>query len=95
MLPFHPVTAARWVYGDGGRPGAELLRAWLAWPRFRVVIPTWDRTLPTLSGCLDATLRRLSGAPTYALTDNEKTVTVEYITRVPVCHPDVVSASRY
>src|SRR6185437_1560985 len=54
-----------------------------------------DRTLPTLLGCLDATLRAIGGAPTYALTDNEKTVTVEHIARVPVRHPDVVAAGRY
>ena len=85
-------------WGDGpkiaGRP-TLLFCAWLAWSRFRVVLPTWDRTLPTLLGCLDATLRRLGGAPTYALTDNEKTVTVEHIARVPVRHPDVVAAGRY
>ena len=65
-------------WGDGptiaGRP-TVLFCAWLAWSRFRVVLPTWDRTLPTLLGCLDLTLRRFGGAPTYALTDNEKTVT--------------------
>ncbi|HEX2904054.1 MAG TPA: IS21 family transposase [Jatrophihabitans sp.] len=72
-----------------------LFCAWLAWSRFRVVVPTWDRTLPTLLGCLDATLRQLGGAPTYALTDNEKTITVEHIARVPVRHPDVVDAGRY
>jgi hypothetical protein len=32
----------------------------------------WDRTLPTIVACLDATLRRIGGVPTYALTDNEK-----------------------
>lgn len=32
----------------GGPPRATLLFClWLAWSRFRVVIPTWDRTLPT------------------------------------------------
>jgi transposase len=85
-------------WGDGpkiaGR-GTVLFCAWLAWSRFRVVLPTWDRTLPTLLGCLDATLRRLGGAPTYALTDNEKTVTVEHIARVPIRHPDVVQAGRH
>jgi transposase len=85
-------------WGDGpkiaGRP-TLLFCAWLAWSRFRVVLPTWDRTLPSLLGCLDATRRRLGGAPTYALTDNEKTVTVEHIARVPVRHPDVVAAGRY
>lgn len=40
----------------------------------RVVIPSWDRTLGTLVACLDATLRTIGGAPTYLLTDNEKTV---------------------
>jgi transposase len=69
--------------------------AWLAWSRFRVVLPAWDRTLPSVLGCLDATLRRLGGVPTYALTDNEKTVTVEHVARVPVRHPDVVAAGRH
>ena len=60
----------------GGPARATLLFClWLAWSRFRVVIPTWDRTLPTLLSCVDTALRRLGGAPTYALTDNEKTVT--------------------
>lgn len=62
------------VPGPGGEPRATLLFcAWLAWSRFRVVLPVWDRTLPTLIACLDATLRRVGGAPAYALTDNEKT----------------------
>ena len=85
-------------WGDGPRIGGRktlLFCAWLAWSRYRVVIPTWDRTLPTLLGCLDAALRCIGGAPTYALTDNEKTVTVEHIARVPVRHPDIVSAGRY
>lgn len=38
------------------------------------MIPSWDRTLGTLVACLDATLRTIGGAPTYLLTDNEKTV---------------------
>lgn len=59
------------------------------------MLPVRDRTLPSLLGCLDATLRRIGGAPTYALTDNEKTVTVEHIARVPVRHPDVVTAGRH
>jgi hypothetical protein len=85
-------------WGDGPRINGRktlLFCAWLAWSRFRVVLPTWDRTLPTLLGCLDATLRAIGGAPTYALTDNEKTVTVEHIARVPIRHPDVVAAGRH
>jgi transposase len=80
----------------GGAPRATLLFClWLAWSRFRVVIPTWDRTLPTLLACIDTSLRRLGGAPTYALTDNEKTVTVEHVARVAVRHPEVVAAGRH
>jgi transposase len=80
----------------GGAPRATLLFClWLAWSRFRVVIPTWDRTLPTLLSCIDTSLRRLGGAPTYALTDNEKTVTVEHVARVAVRHPEMVAAGRH
>ena len=90
-----------WCQFDGGvgpvvGGGATVLFClWLAWSRFRVVIPTWDRTLPTLLSCLDTSLRRLGGAPTYALTDNEKTVTVEHVAGVPVRHPEMVAAGRH
>lgn len=61
---------------------------WLAWSQFRVVIPTWDRTLGALVACLDTMLRTLGGAPTHLLTDNEKTVTIEHVPGVAVRHPD-------
>lgn len=80
---------------SGAMRATLLFCAWLAWSRFRVVIPTWDRTLPTLVACLDATLRRLGGAPTYVLTDNEKTVTLDRVAGVAVRHPDVVAAGRH
>ena len=44
----------RWIQWDWGHGpvvcGRKTLLwcAWLAWSRFRVVIPTWDRTLPTV-----------------------------------------------
>ena len=72
-----------------------LFCAWLAWSRFRVVIPVWDRTLPTALSCLDETFRRLEGIPSYVLTDNEKTVTVEHVAGVPVRHPDMAAAGRH
>lgn len=78
----------------GGR-GTSLWCAWLAWSRFRVVIPTWDRTLPTVLGCLDQTLRTIGGVPTYVLTDNEKTITTMHIAGVPVRHPQVAAAGRH
>jgi transposase len=77
-----------------GRP-TLLFCAWLAWSRFRVVIPTWDRTLGSLLACLDTTLRTIGGAPTYALTDNERTITIERIAGVGVRHPDIVAAGRH
>lgn len=61
-----------------------LFCAWLAWSRFRVVLPLRDKTLPSVFAALDVTLRRLGGAPTYVLTDNEKTVTVEHVAGIPV-----------
>jgi len=80
---------------DGTLRATLLFCAWLAWSRFRVVLPVWDRTLPTLIACLDATLRRIGGVPAYALTDNEKTVTVEHVAGVPVRHPEIVAVGRY
>lgn len=88
----------QWDWGTGpeidGRSTC-LFCAWLAWSRFRVVVPTWDRTLPTLFSCLDRTLRAFGGVPTYALTDNERTVTTEHIARIPVRHPKIVAAARH
>lgn len=84
------------VFGPDGRPRPTLLFcAWLAWSRFRVVIPTWDRKLGTLLTCLDTMLRQVGGAPTYGLTDNEKTVTVEHVAGIPVRHPMIVAAGRH
>jgi hypothetical protein len=42
--------------------GTCLFCAWLAWSRFRVVIPTWDRTLATTLACIDVMLRRFGAA---------------------------------
>ncbi|MGW6405112.1 hypothetical protein [Streptomyces sp. NPDC055134] len=88
----------RWLqfdWGEGPRIGGRrtwLFCAWLSWSRFRVVIPVWDCTLGTLVACLDTTLRRIGGSPTYTLTDNAKTVTVEDIAGIPVRHPQMVAA---
>ncbi|GGK79820.1 hypothetical protein GCM10012284_12280 [Mangrovihabitans endophyticus] len=53
-------------WGEGPRIGGRrrsLWCIWLAWSRFRVVIPVFDKTLPTIVACLDATERRLGGVP--------------------------------
>jgi transposase len=85
-------------FGDGpvvaDRP-TVLFCAWLAWSRFRVVIPLVDKTLPSVIAALDATFRRIGGAPTYVLTDNEKTVTTRHIAGIAVRNPAMVSAARY
>ncbi len=90
-----------WLQYDWGsgpvidfRP-TNLFCAWLAWSRFKVVLPTWDKTLGTVLSCLDNTLRRLGGAPTYALTDNERTLTIDRVAGVPIRHPALVAAGRH
>jgi transposase len=88
----------QWDWGTGpvirGRQ-ATLWCAWLAWSRFRVVIPVWDKTLPTVVACLDATLRRIGGVPAYALTDNERTVTTDHIAGIAVRNPEIVEVARH
>jgi transposase len=88
----------QWDYGDGpvvaGRR-AVLFCAWLAWSRFRVVLPLLDKTLPSVVIGLDRTLRQVGGVPTYALTDNEKTVTVEHVCGIAVRNATIVEVSRH
>jgi hypothetical protein len=88
----------QWDFGDGpvvAGVKAVLFCAWLAWSRFRVVLPIRDKTLPTVLACIDATLRRFGGCPTYALTDNEKTVTVDHVARIAIRNPDMVAAAGH
>jgi transposase len=85
-------------WGDGPRVNGRrtyLFCAWLSWSRYRVVLPAWDRKLGTLLACLDATLRRLQGGPTYLLTDNQRAVTTDRVAGVPVRHPVLVAAARH
>lgn len=88
----------QWDYADGPLVDARktwLWCAWLAWSRFRVVLPVRDKTLPTVIACIDVTLRRFGGVPTYGLSDNEKTLTVDHIARIAVRHPLMVEVGRY
>ena len=62
----------QWDYGDGPEVAgsrAVLFCAWLAWSRFRVVVPLRDKTLASVVIGLDRTLRLVGAVPTYALTD--------------------------
>ncbi len=88
----------QWDFGTGpviDGVGTLLFCAWLAWSRFRVAIPIRDRTLPTVVAAIDQTLRQFGGCPTYGLTDNEKTVTVEHVARIAIRNPEMVAATGH
>ncbi|MGH8997078.1 MAG: IS21 family transposase [Acidimicrobiales bacterium] len=88
----------QWDYGDGPMVSGLstiLFCAWLAWSRFRVIIPLADRSWPSVVAALDQTFRIIGGAPTYLLTDNEKTVTDHHIAGIPVRNRGAVDLSRY
>ncbi len=74
---------------------AVLLCAWLAWCRYRVVIPLRDRTAPSVYAGLDRVFREIGGVPTYLLTDNEKMVTIEHVAGIAVRNPAAVSFGRH
>lgn len=88
----------QWDYGDGPEVAGRstvLFCAWLAWSRFRVIVPLWDRTMPSVVMALDRALRAFGGAPTYALTDNEKTVSIDHVAGIAVRNPQIVSVGRH
>jgi transposase len=93
-----PGMWAQYDWGKGPAVGGRctnLFCVWLAWSRFRVVIPTWDRTLPTTVACIDMALRAFGAAPTYLLTDNERVVTVDRVAGLAVRHPLMVAAGHH
>src|SRR3954468_19065113 len=93
-----PGMWAQWDWGTGPSIGGRatlLFCAWLAWSRHRVVIPTWDRRVGTLIGCLDWAMRTWGGAPTYWLTDNERTVTMDHVAGIAVRHPEMAAVGGH
>jgi hypothetical protein len=93
-----PGMWAQYDFGDGPRIGGTatiLFCLWLAWSRFRVVLPLLDKSQPSVLAAIDVALRRIGGVPTYLLTDNEKTVTVEHVAGVPVRNPAAVAFARH
>ena len=93
-----PGMWAQYDFGDGpviGTTATVLFCLWLAWSRFRVVVPLLDKSWPSVAGAIDVALRRLGGVPTYLLTDNEKTVTVEHVAGIPVRNPAAVEFGRH
>lgn len=81
------MAAVRLGLGTVVRMRTYLFCAWLAWSRYRIIIPTWDKTLGSVLVCLDRTLRRIGATPTYALTDNERTVSMDRIAGISVRNP--------
>jgi transposase len=85
-------------FGDGpviDGVKTTLFVAWLAWSRFRVVLAIRDKTAPSVMAALDVTLRRIGGAPTYLLTDNEKTVTTQHVAGIAVRNASIVAFGRH
>ena len=98
--PWVTEPGRRMQYDTGHGPVIEgrkrvLSCVWLAWSRFRVVLALRDRTAPSVFAALDVTLRRLGGAPTYGLTDIEKTVTTGHIAGIAIRNPQAVSFARH
>ena len=93
-----PGMWAQYDFGDGpliGTSETVLFCLWLAWSRFRVVVALLDKSWPSVAGAIDVALRTAGGVPTYLLTDNEKTVTVEHVAGLPVRNPAAVELGRY
>ena len=60
------------------------------------MVPTWDRTLPTLIGrWMGPCGPSGAPAPTYWLTDNERTVTNRHVAGIPVRDAELVAAARH
>jgi hypothetical protein len=89
---------AQYDFGDGPRIGGTatiLFCLWLAWSRFRVVLPLLDKSQPSVFAAIDVALRQAGGCPTYLLTDNEKTVTAGHVAGMPVRNPAAVTFARH
>jgi hypothetical protein len=93
-----PGMWAQYDFGDGpviGGAATVLFCLWLAWCRFRVVLPLLDKTQASVWAACDAAFRKTGGIPTYLLTDNEKTVTIEHVAGIPVRNPGAVEFGRH
>jgi hypothetical protein len=93
-----PGMWAQYDFGDGpavNGAATVLFCFWLAWCRFRVVLPILDKTQASVQAACDAAFRRVGGVPAYLLTDNEKTVTVEHVAGIPVRNPAAVEFGRH
>lgn len=93
-----PGMWAQYDFGDGpvvNGAATVLFCFWLAWCRFRVVLPILDKTQASVQAACDAAFRRAGGVPACLLTDNEKTVTAEHVAGIPVRNPSAVEFGRH
>ena len=60
-----------------------------------MVVPCWDRRLATVIACVDRAMRAFGGGPTYWLTDNERTVTIDHVAGIAVRHPEMVAVGGH
>ena len=93
-----PGMWAQYDFGDGpviAGSATVLFCLWLAWCRFRVVLPLLDKSQPSVQLAIDVALRRIGGVPAYLLTDNEKTVTVDHVAGIPVRNAAAVGFGRH
>ena len=83
-----PGMWAQYDFGDGPRIGGAatiLFCFWLAWCRFRVVLPLLDKSQPSVVAAIDAALRRVGGVPTYLLTENVPRNIFRLLWPAPLC----------
>jgi len=93
-----PGAWLQYDFGQGpviGELTVVLFCAWLAWSRFRVIMALRDKSMPSVIAALDRTFRLAGGAPTYVLTDNERTVTDRHIAGIAVRNRTAIDVSRY
>jgi DNA-binding CsgD family transcriptional regulator len=93
-----PGMWAQYDFGDGpviAGAATVLFCLWLAWCRFRVVIPLLDKTQASAWAACDAAFRQLGGIPAYLLAGNEKSVAVEHVAGIPARSPWAAEFGRH
>ena len=93
-----PGKWAQWDWADGPRVNGErsyLFCAHLSFSRYRVVVPTRNKRAETVISCLDRSMRAFGGAPSYWLTDNERTATASFVASLPVRNRLIAAVARH
>lgn len=93
-----PGKWAQYDWADGPKVDGTksyLFCAHLSFSRYRVVIPVRNKRIETLISCLDRSMRAFGGAPSYWLTDNERTVTASHVASLPVRNRLIADFARH